>query len=263
MNYTPRLNLPLIHSGQAQKEITHNEALVLLDILLNSVVQEIGIEVPPNTIEAGLLFVIGINPEGEFANHQNEIALKLEHSWRFVAPRKWLEVTLDSDGSKYCWNGEYWASSGRISSNIEYVPRPTITTDQPQIMVQNDMLINRDNGEYLQVGHLEEELQLNGTYTDTSIQIPHHSIVISVNVRVLEQISGANSFSVGTDEDATRYGSNLSSNNDTTNVGLTNQPLTYWDDTPIRITANNGSFTGGCVHVTIQYLKPHGPWHWD
>ncbi|PCJ29601.1 MAG: hypothetical protein COA94_00970 [Rickettsiales bacterium] len=74
MNYTPRLNLPLIHSGQAQKEITHNEALSMLDVLINP-------------------------------------AQKIGQGWRFVTPSKWLEVTLDRDGSKHRFNGEYWAPS--------------------------------------------------------------------------------------------------------------------------------------------------------
>ena len=41
MTYTNRLKLPLLYSGQAQKEVTHNEALNLLDVLVNPVAQEI------------------------------------------------------------------------------------------------------------------------------------------------------------------------------------------------------------------------------
>lgn len=115
MDHTPILGLPLIHSGQAQKEITHNEALLLLDVLINPVVQAIDARYPPEDAELGQLFIIAANPAEEFANHQHELALKLEHGWRFIAPRKWLEITVDADGSKYCWNGEYWLPVARTT----------------------------------------------------------------------------------------------------------------------------------------------------
>nr|WP_253308596.1 DUF2793 domain-containing protein [Rickettsia endosymbiont of Ceutorhynchus assimilis] len=104
--YTNRLKLPLIHSGQAQKEITHNEALNMLDILVNPVVQEVNINSPPNLPKAGQLYIIGQNPTGEFAEYANKIAQRLENSWRFITPLKWLEITLDKDGSKYRFDGK-------------------------------------------------------------------------------------------------------------------------------------------------------------
>ncbi len=35
---TSRLSLPLLHASQAQKEMTHNEALTLIDLLLHGCV---------------------------------------------------------------------------------------------------------------------------------------------------------------------------------------------------------------------------------
>jgi hypothetical protein len=165
MTYTNRLKLPLLYSGQAQKEVTHNEALNLLDVLVNPVAQEININSPPTDLKIGKLYVIGLEPIGEF--------------------------------------------------------------------------------------------------TESTIQIPHHSIVIAVNVRIIEEITGAASFSSGTSDDPKRYGSNITSTKDTTNIGLTNHPLTYWSDTSIRITADNSRFTSGTVHITLQILKPHGAWNWE
>ncbi|MEY4464160.1 MAG: hypothetical protein RLZZ81_1131 [Pseudomonadota bacterium] len=115
----------------------------------------------------------------------------------------------------------------------------------------------------MQVLHLEEERKLIGEFTESIIQIPHHSYVIAVNVRVIEEITGATSFSIGTSDDPKRYGSNIASTKDTTNIGLTNHPLTYWHDTPIKITADNNRFTSGAVHITLQILKPNGAWNWE
>ncbi|WP_341789745.1 DUF2793 domain-containing protein [Rickettsia endosymbiont of Polydrusus tereticollis] len=94
MTYTNRLKLPLIHSGQAQKEITHNEALNMLDVLVNSVIHEVYITSPPDSPRSGQLYIIGQNATEEFANHPNKIAQRLDNSWRFITPHKWLARIL-------------------------------------------------------------------------------------------------------------------------------------------------------------------------
>ena len=110
---------------------------------------------------------------------------------------------------------------------------------------------------------LAEELEVKGAFSETAFKIPHHSIILAVNIRVIKPLQGARAFSVGTDEDKGRYGSGLSSGKDTTNVGLTTHPLTNWYDKSVRITADNGSFTGGTISVNAQLLKPHGAWDWE
>lgn len=257
MSYTTRLKLPFIHSGQAQKEITHNEALNILDILTHPVVQAVKVESPPDNVQLGQLYIIGQNPQNEFINHASQIAQKLEQGWKFITAPKWLEVTLDSNGNKYRFDGNNWVESSALSSALPQQMQPS------QSQVANNILINKDTGEYLKVEHLQEDVVLQGAYTNTRIQIPHHAIVIAVSVRVLQAISGTDSFSIGVEEDIAKYGGNLGAGQDTTNLGLTNHPLTYWQDTPIRLTATNGRFTAGKIKVTIQLLKPHGPWNWD
>jgi hypothetical protein len=263
MSTTHKLKLPLIHSGQAQKEITHNEALCLLDVLINTVIQDIFVNKPPLEAALGELYIIGENPIAEFANHPNKIAQKLESGWRFITAPKWLIATIDQGGSRYTYSGKIWLKLSE-SNPAAFASAALPQVPIQQIQVQNDYLIKQDNGEYLQVVHLQEELEVKGgAYAETKIKIPHHSVLIAVNIRVIKAIQGASSFSVGTDEDKSRYGSGLSSSQDTTNVGLTNHPMTYWYDKPIRITADNGSFSGGLVKITLQILKPHGPWNWD
>jgi hypothetical protein len=262
MSTTHRLKLPFIYSGQAQKEITHNEALNLLDVLVGTVACDIGVDKPPAEASTCELYIIGENPTAEFAGHSNEIAQKLESGWRFIAAPKWLIVTIDLDGSRYTYNGKVWQ---KLLDSTSLASAPVMLPQSPAqpVLVQNDYLIKQDTGEYLQVVHLQEELEVKGPHTETKIKIPHHSVVIAVNIRVIKAIQGASSFSVGTDDEKGRYGSGLSSGQDTTNVDLTNHPTTYWYDKPIRITADNGSFTGGLIKVTLQLLKPHGPWDWD
>ena len=62
MTYTNRLNLPLLYSGQVQKEIIHNKALNMLDVLVNPVVHEININSPSDNSKPGQLYIVGLEP---------------------------------------------------------------------------------------------------------------------------------------------------------------------------------------------------------
>ncbi|WP_153768174.1 hypothetical protein [Labrenzia sp. CE80] len=43
-----------------------------------------------------------------------------------------------------------------------------------------------------------------------------------------------------------------------TNAGVT-RPQAFYSDTPVRLTANGGSFTGGTVKVVLHYFLPVVP----
>ena len=83
---TSRLALPLLQPGQAQKETTHNEALAILDIVVQPNVLALGATVPPAHPEPGDSWVLGAAPVGEWAGHAFALAGWTAGGWRFVAP---------------------------------------------------------------------------------------------------------------------------------------------------------------------------------
>lgn len=96
MTTTTRFALPLLHAGQAQKEMFHNEAVVGIDVLLHPDVQGVGIDVPPATPELGQAWVVGTAPSGDWAGHANEIACWTDGGWRFAVPRTGMAVWVES-----------------------------------------------------------------------------------------------------------------------------------------------------------------------
>lgn len=81
---TPRLSLPLLATGQAQKEITHNEALALIDALLCPVVEAAGLNAPVASPQAGLAWIVGPQPVGEWTGHAQQLAVATAGGWRFA-----------------------------------------------------------------------------------------------------------------------------------------------------------------------------------
>jgi hypothetical protein len=87
---SPRLSLPLLAAGQAQKEITHNEALQAIDALVQPVVVSAGVAVPPSSPAVGACWIVAVGgsgiEQGEWAGHQGEIAQWTAGGWRFAIP---------------------------------------------------------------------------------------------------------------------------------------------------------------------------------
>jgi hypothetical protein len=72
---TGRHRLPLLAVSQAQKEITHNEALVMIDALLHMAVEAALSAVPAVTDnDIGKSWIINGTPAGAWANKAGQIA---------------------------------------------------------------------------------------------------------------------------------------------------------------------------------------------
>jgi hypothetical protein len=64
---TPRLGLPLLMAVQAQKHVTHNEALVRLDHVTQLSLVALAATEPPAEPEEGQIWALGPAPGGDWA----------------------------------------------------------------------------------------------------------------------------------------------------------------------------------------------------
>jgi len=93
MHQSDRFGLPLLAPGQAQKELFHNEALILLDLLTGGRVEAVGEDAPPPDPDAGKCWIISGSPTGEWLHHPHHLAAWTSSGWRFVAPPAGLRMT--------------------------------------------------------------------------------------------------------------------------------------------------------------------------
>jgi hypothetical protein len=106
---TARFALPLLMAGQAQKEVTHNEALTLVDALLHPIVETMALAVPPGAPLAGQAWIVGAAPSGAWAGHAGALAIWTDGGWRFVAPRAPLTVWVRDQGVQARWGEQGWS----------------------------------------------------------------------------------------------------------------------------------------------------------
>mgnify|MGYP003111086174 CR=1 FL=1 len=105
---SPRLSLPFILPSQAQKHVTHNEALTRLDIAVQLAVEGIGAATPPALPGAGQVWALGPSPSGVWAGQAGMLAAFVNESWLFVAPGEgWLAIDK-SDGRLFRHAGAEW-----------------------------------------------------------------------------------------------------------------------------------------------------------
>ncbi len=99
MSETPRLGLPQLAAAQAQKHVTVNEALSLLDALVQIGVKDRDLAAPPGTPSEGDLYIVAAGATGAWAGWEDAIALWSAGAWRRIDPGEgWLAWVEDESG---------------------------------------------------------------------------------------------------------------------------------------------------------------------
>ncbi len=110
MSDTPLLILPYISGSQAQKHVTHNEALSLLDGLLHLSVNSRTVATPPLTPIDGDRYLIAASPTGAWTTHAGQVALRMEGAWRFLIPRKGWRLWVEAENIFLIFDGATWVA---------------------------------------------------------------------------------------------------------------------------------------------------------
>ena len=107
---TTRFALPMLVAGQAQKEITHNEALALVDALLHPVVETMALSTPPSAPVAGQGWIVAAAPSGAWAGHAAELAVWTDGGWRFAVPTEAMTIWVRDLGLHARRTGSAWTA---------------------------------------------------------------------------------------------------------------------------------------------------------
>ncbi|MDR3494082.1 MAG: DUF2793 domain-containing protein [Ancalomicrobiaceae bacterium] len=122
MTSTTRLGLPLIDAAQAQKHVTHNEAINALDQLVQASVLTRTLAAPPASPADGDAYIVASSPTGAWAGKSNDIAAWQDGIWCFYAPRPgWCAWVVDETRS-FAWSGSAWVEAfGLLATTLQGV----------------------------------------------------------------------------------------------------------------------------------------------
>lgn len=105
---TTHLLLPYILASQAQKHVTHNEALRLLDAMVQLAVLDRDLTTPPVSPADGDRYLVASGATGLWAGWDLNVAFWVDGVWMRLVPRPgWLAWIAD-EAAFVVWNGSAW-----------------------------------------------------------------------------------------------------------------------------------------------------------
>lgn len=112
---TPRFAIPNIMVSQAHKEITHNEALAIIDGLLHLSVIDSASSPPTLTIsDAGKCWLVVAPGSGAWTGKENSLASWNGSGWRFVEPVEGMAIWNSQNNSELRFSGSEWRQPGVV-----------------------------------------------------------------------------------------------------------------------------------------------------
>lgn len=117
MATTNHLGITLISQAQAQKEVTANEAFVVIDALLNTGVIDKDLATPPGSPTEGDVYIVAASATGAWTGREGDIAYYASGAWKFVDPNEGLTLWVNDEDALYTFNGTTWGSAGNIIQN--------------------------------------------------------------------------------------------------------------------------------------------------
>lgn len=107
---SPRLALPLLQPAQAQKHVTHNEALRILDIFVQLTVEEFEATDPPASPVEGLVYAVGPAATGDWFGATGLLATWVDGAWQFHTPTAGWIAAHAATSEVRVFTGSVWSA---------------------------------------------------------------------------------------------------------------------------------------------------------
>jgi Protein of unknown function (DUF2793) len=131
---TDRLKLPLLVAAQAQKEVTHNEALALADLAIQAVVQAVAPATAPPAPVPGQCWIVGSAPTGAWAGQAGKLAGWTSGGWRFLAPVEGMQVWSIADNLTVRREGPNWVAGVMNVSAVKVGGLQVVGAQRPRVL---------------------------------------------------------------------------------------------------------------------------------
>lgn len=234
MASTAQFGLPLLAPAQAQKHVTVNEALAILDAVAQLRVLSSTTQAPPSDANEGEAFLVPMGASGAWSGRSEQVAVWSNGGWLYLKPK-----------AGWCaWDAA--ANGRRVFDGTEWVADAVVTSpggaNSSWSLIEFDHVVSA------------------GASNTTIFTIPGNSQVHAVTGRVVEGLAGTGltGWRIGVADANNRYGSGIGTARNSYFIGVSGAPVTYYENTPIQLQADAGSFLTGRVRiaVTLTQFRP-------
>ncbi|MGB1234673.1 MAG: DUF2793 domain-containing protein [Planktomarina sp.] len=231
------LSLPYIQANQAQKHITHNEAIRILDSLTQLSVISATLAVPPTIPVRGDRYIVGADPTGDWEGQSLHLAVWDENAWRFFAPHAGWTAWDQATGTQLTFANGAWASTAPAPdfNNLDGVGVGTSADATNRLAVKSDatLLTNAGAGHQVKVNKAAD--------TDTA------SLLFQTNWagRAEMGTAGSDDFAIKVSADGATWHAAMVVDADTGEVTFPNTEI-------------GGSAFGNSPLLTVDYMTSKG-----
>jgi Protein of unknown function (DUF2793) len=149
---TTFLSLPLILPAQAQKHVTHNEALRILDVAVQLSVINRTRTSAPGTPAVGDRYIIATGATGIWAGRAGRIANYTVDGWDYITPLTGWHAYVAAEGQLAVYNGSVWDVPGAASSQPLFGINATAdTTNRLSVSSPATLFSHEGNGHQVKV----------------------------------------------------------------------------------------------------------------
>lgn len=221
MAETRRAAAPLLQAGQAQKHVTVNEALLRLDAFTTDAAQSRTMAAPPVAAPEGAVYVVAGAGAGAWDGQGGRLAARIGGGWVFADPQEGRALWVVDEARLLRRRQGEWAAEGSVDQvNINVAIKP-------------------------------------GEGFETLPIIPDKAVVVGVSGRVTQPLSGPGltGWRLGVAGAGGRYGGGYGLDLNAYAMGVTGQPLAYYQATPLLVEPEGGAFEGGALRLRVHFLS--------
>lgn len=159
---SPILSLPYIQPAQAQKHVTHNEALRVLDAITQLSVLDTTLTEPPAQVAVGDRYIVAVGGTGVWDGQDSSVAVFVDSTWQFFAPSIGWRADVAVSGNEVRFDGNGWQAVQPDFQNVSEVGINAVADGTNRLSVSSDATLLSNAG----AGH---QLKLNkAAETDTA-----------------------------------------------------------------------------------------------
>ena len=147
---TAILSMPYIMPSQAQKHVTHNEAIKVLDVLVQLAVLSKSLNAAPSSPAEGDRYIVGPAPTGVWAGLGGKVVAFLDGVWEAFTPQTgWVAAIVDQDVIAI-WTGSTWRDLNQALP-MAGINATADTTNRLSVSSDASLFNNAGNGHQMKI----------------------------------------------------------------------------------------------------------------
>ena len=143
------LALPYLEAAQAQKHVTHNEALRVLDAVVMLSVLDRDLAAPPGSPAEGDRYLVASGASGAWTGQTGKIAARQDGAWRFCTPAGGWRLWVADEGILLVFDGASW--TGAATQNAALLGVATTANAANRLAVASPAVLFSHAGAGVQV----------------------------------------------------------------------------------------------------------------